>query len=215
MSSPFRRDYALIALLGFGAVLTFGAQHAAKGRVFTKPPTAGLPLEYHGWRGTSYPEDKGTAAILPNARVDTIEYRRSGVTPVVAVVIGSRDPNDMHTPERCFIGSGFELGNVERREVKVTQPEPKTFLFNLMTVKSPETQEMVLYGYDGVEMLGSSTMMARVMMKLRGPSEKPAYFVRLSTRLDDPAAAEKRLMEFAQNLMSERTSWEQNAGVKP
>ena len=77
------------------------------------------------------------------------------------MIVGSRDPNDMHTPERCFIGSGFELGNVERREIKVTQPEPKTYLFNLMTVKSPDAQEMVLYGYDGVQMLGSSTMMAR------------------------------------------------------
>ncbi len=64
-------------------------------------------------------------------------------------------------------------------------------------------------------MLGSSTIMARVMMKLRGPSENPAYFIRLSTRLDDPVAAEKRLMEFAQNLMNERASWQQNAGVKP
>ena len=213
MSSPLRRDYALIALLGIGALLTFGAQQSAKGRVFTKPSTAGLSLDYHGWKGTPYPEDKGTAGILPNARIDTIEYARPAYPPIAVVIVGSRDPNDMHTPERCFVGSGFELGNVERREIKVMQPELKSFTFNLMTVTRGDIKEMVLYGYDGVQMIGSSTIMARVMMKLRGPSENPAYFVRLSTPVDSPEAAEKRLVEFAQNLMNERATW-QKSGVK-
>lgn len=222
MSSPLRRDYALIALLGIGALLTFGAQNAAKGRTFTVPPAAALPLTYHDWKGTLLPEDPGTQAILPHARITMAQYEQPGVPPVVTAIVGSRDPNDMHTPERCFVGSGFEIVNVERREVKIDKPEPKTWLFNLMTVKGNGGQELVLYGYDGVQMLGSSTIMARVMMKLRGPSKEPAYFVRLSTPLDDPQAAEQRLMTFAQNLMSDRASWQkqaasvaQTAGVKP
>jgi hypothetical protein len=215
MSSHRRRDYALIALLGLGTVLTFGAQNAAKGRTFAMPPPAALPLNYNGWKGTLIPESASTQAILPHARITTVQYEQSGQLPVAAVIVGSRDPNDMHTPERCFIGSGFELGTVERREVKVMQPEPKTWLFNLMTVKGNGVEEMILYGYDGVQMIGSSTIMARVMMKLQGPSKNPAYFVRLSTPMDNPQLAEKRLMDFAQRLMQDRAMWQNSPSASP
>lgn len=211
MQSNFRRDYALIALLVVGICANFGAMSMAKNRKFTVPPPLPVPLEFHGYKGTPIPEaeQKGTQAILPHARIAQILYEAPGAPMTDVVVIASRDPNDMHTPERCFMGSGYEIVSTEPREVKVDGPNPGSWQFNRVIVRSPDRQDMVLYGYDGVRMLGGSTVMARIMMKFSGPSAQPAYFVRIAAPiLGDEKDTEARLIAFLENLMRERATWQ-------
>jgi hypothetical protein len=209
MQSSIRRDHALIVLLIVGILANFGAMSLAKNRQFTIPPPLPLSLDFHGWKGTLLPDNKGTQAILPHARITQVIYEMPGAAPLDAVVIASRDPNDMHTPERCFMGSGFEIVSTQQRDVRVDGPNPGSWQFNRIIVRSPDRQDLVLYGYDGVRMLGGSTVMARVMMKLSGPTAKPAYFIRVSMPITgDEKATEARVMEFLQNLLRERATWQ-------
>lgn len=210
MQSHIRRDHALIVLLVVGIIANFGAMSLAKNRQFTKPPLLPLPPEFHGYTGTPIPEEqqKGTQAILPHARIAQMIYQAPGTPPLDAVVIASRDPNDMHTPERCFMGSGFEIVSTQQRNVSVDGPNPGSWEFNRIIVRSPDRQDLVLYGYDGVRMLGGSTVWARAMMKFSGPTADPAYFIRVSMPISgDEKETEARLMEFLQNLLRERATW--------
>jgi hypothetical protein len=209
MQSSFRRDHALIVLLVVGILANFWAISLAKGRQFTMPPPLPLPLEFHGWKGTLLPENKGTQAILPHARITQVLYEAPASSMLDAVVIASRDPNDMHTPERCFMGSGFEIVSTQPIDVNVEGPNPGSWKFNRIIIRSPDRQDLVLYGYDGVRMLGGSTVVARAMMKFSGPTAKPAYFIRVSMPITgDEKATEARLMEFLKNLLRERATWQ-------
>jgi hypothetical protein len=209
MSRNFRRDRALIALLILGLLLNLGAWNAARGRTFLVPPASPLPLEIAGWKGTVIPPQDSTRAILPHARINTVRYERAGSPPLDLVVIASRDPNDMHTPERCFTGSGFDLSERGTIPLEVKEPALAVWTMNKMLARSQEQEDQVLYFYDGVPKLGSSTVMARVAMKLRGPSKEPAYFIRLSCpTLGDRQAALHRLTEFATELMKQRAVWQ-------
>ncbi|MCS6775800.1 MAG: exosortase-associated EpsI family protein [Chloroherpetonaceae bacterium] len=212
MQSHFRRDYALIALLVAGILANFGAMSLARGRKFVIPPPLPLPEQILGFKGTTIPTDKTTQSILPHARIMQMVYERPGAPVTDVAVIASRDPNDMHTPERCFLGSGFEILRTDTREIRVDGPNPGAWTFNRVIIRSPDRQDMVLYGYDGVRMLGGSTLMARIVMKFSGPTAKPAYFIRVAAPITaDPAATEEHLTEFLKALMRARTSW-QTAG---
>jgi EpsI family protein len=213
MSPTLRRhralEVALIGLLLLGIAANLWAMRVAKGRVYTTPPPLSLPLDFQGWKGTALPDDPGTQAILPHARINSVRYDKSDQPPVEFIVIASRDPNDMHTPERCILGSGFQIVRDEGRTLTVPGTEGGTWPLHRLLLRHDKDEALMLYTYDGLGTVNSSTLMARVAMKLGGARKDPAYFVRLSTpTAGDPAAAEARLMAFAADMMRVRRSWE-------
>src|SRR5262245_34842216 len=123
MSPGFRRDRALIGLLALGIAANLWAMGVATGRAYTVPPPIPLHSTLQGWKGTQQPADPGAQAILPHARITAVRYEQTGLPPTDAVVIASRDPNDMHTPERCFIGSGYQIVSEEARDLRVPGPD--------------------------------------------------------------------------------------------
>jgi hypothetical protein len=79
---------------------------------------------------------------------------------------------------------------------------------HLLHISKPDADELVLYGYDGVNMMGGSTLLARIFMKLVALKD-PAYFVRFSTPvMGDQAAAERRVEDFAVAALRARSQWE-------
>lgn len=213
MSPTLRRnrvlEILLIGLLLSGIGANLWAMRVARGRVYTVPPPLPLPLDFQGWKGTLLPDDPGTQAILPHARLGAVRYEKPGMLPVDFIVIASRDPNDMHTPERCILGSGFQIASDEGRKLTVPGADGGTWPMHRLLLRKHDDEELMLYTYDGLRTLGSSTLMARIAMKLGGANREPAYFIRLSSpTAGDAAAAEARLMAFASDLMRARRAWQ-------
>ncbi len=210
MQRASRRDRALVAVLSLGAIANFAALGVAKSRAYTIPPPTPLPHVFRGCQANFMPDDPGTLAILPHARITTVRYLASeAAIPTDVVVIASRDPNDMHTPERCIIGSGFEIISSDTRQLNVAGPDGGTWALNRLLIRKDKEQELILYGYDGVGTLGGSTVLARMAMKLGAANRKPSYFVRVSSPVvGDVAQTETQLMRFFGDLMRARRSWE-------
>ncbi len=207
MQSNSGRDRALIALLIVGAALNFGAVHAASGRKFSVPPPTLLPKTFAGWAGEETPVDPGAQAILPHARLTTMNYAKPNEAPIQLVVTASRDPNDMHTPERCFTGSGAAISDRELLDMDVAGPRPERLRMNKMVSEDPAGKLLVLYCYDNVPAAGT-TWLTRIVMKIK-PMDTPAFFVRFSTPITgDTAAAQTKLMAFAAKYMEGRRDWE-------
>ena len=208
MQSNIGRDRAIIALLIAAAALNVGAVRVASGRNYKVPPLTPLPLNFDGWSGTGQPISETTSSILPHARITTVDYAKPGQQPVEIVVTASRDPNDMHTPERCFTGSGAEITEREIIPLQVPGPDADTLQMNKMVSADPMGGKlMVLYCYDNVPKVGT-TWATRIIMKIK-PLERPAYFVRFSTPVgEDVKTTQNRLMAFAAKYMETRRSWE-------
>lgn len=205
----YRLDRFLIGLLVFGVLANVWAIKAAQGRAYTKPPEMLMPSQLDGWKGKMEPTSDNYKWILPHARIATTTYTKLGEIPIMFTVIGSRDPNDMHTPDRCIMGSGFEIVSDELITLRVDGPGGGSWLMHKLHIHKNDADELVLYGYDGLTTVGGSTLMARIAMKLGGASKYPAYFVRFSTPvLGDVAVAERRLLPFAESMMRARHSWE-------
>ena len=207
MQSNIGRDRALIALLILGAALNFGAVHVASGRKYAVPPPTPLPMNFEGWKGTDIPVDPGAQAILPHARLTTVNYEKNGEAPVQLVVTASRDPNDMHTPERCFTGSGAAISDREVLDMAVLGPDAEHASMNKMVSSDASGQMLVLYCYDNVPAAGT-TWATRIIMKIK-PMERPAYFVRFSTPITgDVKTTQEKLLAFAAKYMEGRRAWE-------
>ena len=207
MQPNIGRDRAIIALLIAGAALNFGAVHVAAGRKFTVPPPTPLPMSFEGYKGTDLPTTDETKAILPHARITTVNYEKEGEPMVQLVVTASRDPNDMHTPERCFTGSGAAISARETLPLDIPGPDAERVSMNKMVSVDPSGQWLVLYCYDNVPAAGT-TWATRIVMKIK-PMDRPAYFVRFSTQVTgDVAATQKKLMAFAAKYMEGRRAWE-------
>ena len=207
MQSNIGRDRALIALLIVGAALNFGAVRLASGRTYAMPPLTPLPLNFDGWKGTETPTDSVTQNILPHARITSVNYEKYGQPPVQLAVTASRDPNDMHTPERCFTGAGSAISDREVLPLAVPGPDAETLSMNKMVSVNGTDQTLVLYCYDNVPAAGT-TWATRIVMKIK-PMDNPAYFVRFSTQITgDVKATQEKLLAFAAKYMEGRRVWE-------
>ncbi len=221
MSPTLRRpralDGLLIAVLVLGLAAQLWAMRVVRNRVYTVPPPTPLPLSLSGWKGAIQPDDLSGGWILPHARVTTVQYEKTSQLPIDLVVIASRDPNDMHTPDRCILGSGYQIVNDEMRDLRLPGSDGGSWALHRLLIRHRDQgDEMVLYGYDGLHALGNSTLMARIAMKLGGARKEPAYFLRLSTPVGaDTAETESRLMAFAADLMRARHAWETPATGTP
>jgi hypothetical protein len=214
MSPTLRRhralEGALIGLLLCGIAANLWAMRVAKSRVYTVPPPTPLPLTVSGWKGAVEPDDLSGGWILPHARVTTVHYEKPQQQPVDLVVIASRDPNDMHTPDRCILGGGYQIVSDEPCDLRLPGPEGGSWALHRLRIRQHgQDDQLVLYGYDGIHALGNSTLMARIAMKLGGARRDPAYFLRLSAPVGEDAAATKaRLMDFAADLLRDRHTWQ-------
>ena len=207
MQSHIRRDRALIALLIAGVALNIGAVSMASRRAYSRPGVIKLPADVDGWKAEDVPTLDGTQAILPHARITTAGYEKPGQIGFLASVIASRDPNDLHTPERCFTGYGATISDRETLPLAISGPNAGTWTMNKMVTRDSTSHDLILYCYDNVPNLGSAWT-ARVVMKLM-PLKEPAYFIRFSTPIEaDVPTAQKRLMAFAAKYMEARHNWE-------
>jgi hypothetical protein len=209
MQPNLRRDRALIGLLVVGLAANLWALATAKGRAYTQPPPVPLPATFQGAPGIPLEDDPTTQRILPHARICGMRYQTPNSLPTDLVVIASRDPNDMHTPERCLVGSGFVIASDDTREISVPGPEGGSWTFHRLLIQKQDAEEVILYGYDGVPKLAGSTILARIAMKLGGARKEPSYFVRVSSPSGGNAqATEERLIAVTTELMRTRRSWE-------
>ncbi len=215
MQSDFRRHRALIGLLAGAALVNFGAVKTASGRTYSIPPPTPIPAQILGYKGERIPTLDSTKGILPHADITTFHYDNGDPIPVDLVVIASRDPNDMHSPERCFSGFGFEI--LERSSLPLTLdgPDGGSWVMSKMRVKDSIGEQMVLFLYDKVPKMGG-TVWTRFFMKL-SPNREPAYFVRFSAPVNggDAAATQARLLQFAAQVMQTRKSWQPAAPAQP
>jgi EpsI family protein len=209
-----RPDRLLLAVFVAGGVLNVAAMRSAAGREYTMPPDISLPAVVDDWTGSPLPVEENYHAILPHSRIVASMYNEKGGLPVILNVIASRDPNDMHTPDRCIIGSGFEIVSDELTTLTADGPNPASWPMHEMHIAKSDSDELVYYGYDGLRSFGGFTLLARIAMKvgILGASKRPAYFVRFSTPVGgDIAAARARLVTLARRMMEIRSTWE----VKP
>ena len=208
MQSDFRRHRTLVALLAVATLANFGAVKTAAGRTYTVPPPTPLPAQVIGYKGERIPTLDSTKAILPHADISSSHYDTGDSLPIDLVIISSRDPNDMHSPERCFSGFGFEILEQSSLPFHVPGAEGGDWTMSKMRVKDSTGEQLVLFLYDKVPKLGG-TIWTRFFMKL-APNREPAYFIRMSAPVNngDVNATQTRLLEFASQVMATRNTWQ-------
>ena len=213
MQSNSGRNRLLVGILAVGAVGNIAAAKVASGRAYTIPPPTPLPLSLIGYKGQPIPTLDSTKSILPHADISSVHYEKEA-NPVDLVVIASRDPNDMHSPERCFSGFGYEIKEQSAFPLEIGGANPGKWDVQRMRVKDASGEQLVLFLYDKVASVGGGTNLTRILMKLR-PSKDPAYFVRLSGPISgtDVDGEQKRLVEFATELMQNRSNWQKSSQV--
>jgi hypothetical protein len=110
-----------------------------------------LPLELGDWRGQSEEvkpgqAGQGVAGCIQRSYVND----KTGAIVVLALVCGRPGPVSIHSPEVCYVASGYSFGS--RSRVRVSDGEPAQELWTadaLRTNATEEKRERLFWGWNG------------------------------------------------------------------
>ena len=192
-------------------VIAFALLSATAGLVWWRPaPAAGArpglvatpaPERVGGWQGKVLGVDASAVAILETEDVALREYTRGAEPPVwLAQVGGFGNRAAFHPPELCYVGSHYE---VEAREPRAVGPGRR--VMRLRIRQGADRFEAWYWFTAGGRMTSNYYQQQWWLMTdaLRG-EPMSGTLVRISTTLDEPVTAHRRLLDFV-------TSWEQAA----
>jgi hypothetical protein len=106
-----------------------------------------LPLDVGSWKGRPLEVKPGTGgAGVAGCLQWHFEDRRTGTTLAVALVCGRPGPVSIHTPDACYVASGYTVGNLRR----VRLPDDLGNFWKTdatRTTATDETRLRVYYGW--------------------------------------------------------------------
>lgn len=197
MVSRYPQLAALTALAVFLALrgLVSGAPAAASAA------PAPVPLRIGRWQGRVLEVDGRAVEILETDDVALLEYTSEAAQPPVwvAQVAGFGNRAAFHPPELCYVGSHFEV--LEREAITITVHGQPRRVMRLVVGKGGRTYE-AWYWFTANGRMTPSYYEQQMWLLADAVFRKPlsGTLMRISTALDDSAAARRRLLDFINAL---------------
>ena len=166
-------------------------------------PLDDIPLRLDAWEGYSLTFDERT---LGNAGVDQYIMRTYAAAgrPPVSVYIGfySRQGvgRTIHSPRRCYTGSGWEVASCERRLIPIARAPGGEIPVNRLLIRKEDHMQVVYYWFQSRGRAITSEYREKIQLVLDTIllGRNDGALVRMSTDAAPSAAeAEERLQAFA------------------
>jgi len=169
---------------------------------FAPPPSAeasssaSAPAALGLWAGTSIPVDSRARAVLETDDVSLMEYRLGQEPPVwLAQVAGFGKRAAFHPPELCYVGGHYEVLEREARTVLVNGRPHR--LMRLVIGQGQERFE-AWYWFTANGRVTHNYYQQQLWLTADAIRQLPGSgtLVRISTPLDSPKSASRRLLAF-------------------
>ncbi len=164
-----------------------------------------MPLQLGLWVGQPLTVDPRVVQVLETDDVSLMEYRLGKEPPLwFAQVVGFGKRGAFHPPELCYIGSHFEV--VERGPATVMIHGVPHEVMRLVLAKGTERFE-AWYWFTAGDRMTANYYQQQVWLLWDTLRRQPASgsLVRISTQLDQPEPARRRLLAFVTSLLSSDT----------
>jgi len=163
----------------------------------SRPPSNVLaPGQLGLWVGKALPVDHRAVDVLETDQVALMEYWLGAEPPVwFAQVAGFGTRAAFHPPELCYVGSHYEV--VERTPITVlVQGHPRRLM--RLVISQKDRRYEAWYWFTANGRVTPSYYEQQLWLAADSIHHKPmsGTLVRISTVLDDPAAAHRRLLAF-------------------
>ena len=202
--SAFRIPHSLASLFGGPPsvalllfALTIGllwlGQTTAKATIIV---TAPVPHQLGLWTGRPLEVTARAREILETDDVALMEYRLGAEPPVwLARVAGFGNRTAFHPPELCYVGSHFEV--LERAPITVLVNGRIQRVMRLVIGRGGQRFE-AWYWFTAGNQVSPSYYQQQAWLLLDAIRRKPVSgtLVRVSTLLDEPSSAHRRLLAF-------------------
>ena len=156
-----------------------------------------MPSQLGPWVGTPVPVEQRALEILETDDVTLMDYRLSTAEPPVwfAQVAGFGNRAAFHPPELCYVGSHFEV--LERGPISVMVNGQSRKLMRLVIGQGRERFE-AWYWFTAGDQVTPNYYQQQIWLLRDAIRRKPmsGTLVRISTPLDEPEGAHRRLLAF-------------------
>lgn len=162
--------------------------------------TAEVPTQLGLWSGTVIKTDPRAIEILETEDVALREFRLGNEPPVwFAQVAGFGQRAAYHPPEICYIGSHFEI--LEREEVSVFVNGGEQDVMRLVLAQDGQ-RYVSWYWFTAGERRTPNYYKQQLWLVWDTIKRNPmsGKLIRISTILDEPAVANRRLLAFVASL---------------
>jgi len=162
--------------------------------------TAKVPTELGLWNGTVIENDARAIEILETEDVALREFRLGDEPPVwFAQVAGFGQRAAYHPPELCYIGSHFEV--LERGKVAVFVNGDERDVMRLIIAQDGQ-RFITWYWFTAGDRQTPNYYKQQLWLVWDSIQRKPmsGKLIRISTILDEPEAANRRLLAFVTSL---------------
>jgi EpsI family protein len=195
--TPHVTAFAFLALFGW---LVWAGRPTVSSATSTEP-TAPVTSELVGpWTATSLPVDERAIQVLETDDVALREYRMGDEPPVwFAQVGGFGNRAAFHPPELCYVGSHFEV--FERGPVTVMVNGQARKVMRLVIQQDQQRFE-AWYWFTANGRVTPNYYQQQLWLLADAIRRKPmsGTLVRISTPIDHPASAHRRLLAFVTSL---------------
>ena len=181
-----------------------GTSRGAKATIASVP----IPNQLGLWTGRPLEVTARAREILETDDVALMEYRLGAESPVwLARVAGFGNRAAFHPPELCYVGSHFEV--LERSPITVLVKGRIQRVMRLVIGRSGQRFE-AWYWFTAGNQVSPSYYQQQAWLLLDAIRRKPmsGTLVRVSTLLDEPSSAHRRLLAFL-------TSWDALSTASP
>lgn len=189
----FRPQLAACTLFALASCLLWAGQSRAKPSVESAP----VPSVLGPWMGKSLEVTDRVTQILETNDVSLMEYRLGKEPPVwFARVAGFGKRAAFHPPELCYVGGHFEVLERGAISVMVNGGEPRR-LMRLVIGQGTERFE-AWYWFTANGRVTPNYYRQQAWLVRDSMQRKPmsGTLVRISTPLNDPDSAHRRLLAF-------------------
>lgn len=189
-----------LTLMTLCAWLLWSSESQAKKRQ-SNGPRVSLPSELGPWQGMPLAVEQRTIEILETEDVSLMEYHVGEEPPVwFAKVDGFGNRAAFHPPELCYVGSHYEV--LERGPIEVVANGKPHRLMRLVLSQGRDRFE-AWYWFTAGDRVTPSYYQQQGWLLLDAIHRQPmsGALVRISTPLDTPSRAHRRLLAFV-------TSWD-------
>lgn len=160
-----------------------------------------VPSRLGLWAGTPLEVEDRTLEILETDDVAMMEYRLGAEPPVwLAQVAGFGTRAAFHPPELCYVGSHFQVA--ERQPISVIVNGKARDVMRLVVTKGNERFE-TWYWFTSDDQMTPNYYQQQIWLAANSIRRKPmaGTLVRISTPVENPEHARRRLLAFV-------TSWD-------
>ena len=191
----------LVAL--FMLICSVGLSWVGRPDVQTAGPVVEVPQRVGLWVGTPLPVEARTIDILETDNVTLMEYRLGEEPPVwFARVADFGNRAAFHPPELCYVGSHFEILVREPIEV-MAGGRPQRLMRLVIAQDGQQFESWYWFTANGRVTPNYYQQQFWLLLGAMGRRTMSGTLVRLSTPMDEPSAAHRRLLAFLTSFSSQ------------